>query len=493
MEAKQLQNLRIHTIQLSLLLIRESNPDGIIRTRNPDGLLVPDVPATHHLVEVLARLDKRIFTDGITAAVQWLMSPENGVYDHPFALDSLLHIAPRTTEYEDLLRKEIADRQLKDGSIPIFAAFRPGGDYFSTLWAVKIMSRYSVELFQPEIDLALEYLLNRRDIGPTSESQLGFLGLLLAKIKPNEIGILKEIAARLIGILDQQSSKQPLLLIDKLFILEDLMAINSVTGGLYDIIDSQLIDVFELSSEAQGIPQPIENVRSNYTDSLFFETLARCAVVGIERCVADGQDDLALSVNALVHSDYRETRYTALKTSAGLRKFLERYGSIHEAFSMYDDILKRVWEKQPFDNTIFLMMPFQEDHNYRTLTNVIKKICSQHGYSAIRVDDPDRQFSDRLWDNLVINMLASKYAIAVYVSEPVVDRLRQGEVRLFANPNVALEFGFFKSRGQDVLLLKDKASELPSDLTGFLWSEFDIKNPDKSAPKLIEAWLNRIK
>lgn len=493
MEAEHLQNLRIHAIQLSLRLIRESNPDGIIRIRNPDGSLVPDVPATHHLVEVLARLDKRIFSDGIVAAVQWLISPENGVYDHPFALDSLLHIAPRTTEYEDLLRNRIADRQLKDGSIPVFTAYLPGGDYFSTLWAVKIMSRYSIDVFRLEIERALEYLLNRRDVGPTNESQLGFLGLLLAKIDPNEIGILKEIAARLIGILNQQSSKQHLRLIDKLFILEDLMAINSITGGLHNAIDSQLIEIFELSSEPQGIPKPIENVRSNYTDSLFYETLARCAIVGIERCAAGSQDDLAFSVNALVHRDYRETRYTALKTSAGLRKFLERYGSIHEAFSRYDDILKRVWEKQPFDTTIFLMMPFRNNHNYRTLTDVIKKICSRHGYSAIRVDDPDRQFSDRLWDNLVINMLASKYAIAVYVSEPVVDRLRQDEVRLFANPNVALEFGFFKSRGQDVLLLKDRASELPSDLKGFLWSEFDINNPDKSAPEPIEAWLNRIK
>lgn len=493
MQTEQLKNLRTHTEQLALSLIREANPDGIIRTPDRDGTTSPDIPATHHLIEVLARLDTEVFGDTITAAVQWLISPDNGVSDHPFALDSLALTFSRSSEHELALRSGIADRQLKDGSIPVFTAFLPGGDYFSTLWSVKILSQYSKDVFRPEISRSLEYLKDRRDVGCTTASQLGFLGLLLTKTMPEETELLGDIAQKMQDFLDSQVEKESVVLTDQFFVLEDLMAIHKVIGGLDNAIDGHLVRLLQLSKEANAIPQPIAEVQSQYSDSLFLETIARCVIVGIQRCEMAGQGDLALSVNRLVHSDYRNTRYKALRTSAGLRAFLERYGSIHEAFSSYNDKLEKVWETSGFEKTVFLMMPFRQDLKFRKLTEVIKKACQRHGYTAIRVDDAERRFSDRLWDNLIINMLASKYAVAVHVSEPVVDRLKKDEVRLFTNPNVALEFGFFKSRGQDVLLLKDKSSDLPSDLQGFLWSEFDIENPDKTVPQKIEAWLKRIK
>jgi len=493
MQKNQLQNLRTHTEQLALSLIREANPDGVIRTQSPDGTASPDVPATHHLIEVLATLNAAIFADGIFSALNWLIDPENGISDHPFSLDSLSLVASKTSEHETMFRSGIAEKQLKDGSIPIYTAYLPGGDYFSTLWAVKVLSQYSKDIFSSEILRAIEYLKDRQEVGCTTASQLGFLGLLIAKNTPGDTKVLREISESLLGILASQSEHNSILLTDKLFIIEDLLVIDKVIGGSSTEIDRHLVDIFDLTKEAKEIPQSIAEVRSQYSDSLFLETIARSVVVGILRCETDDQEDLSLSVNRLVHSDYRNTRYKALRTSAGLRAFLERYGAIHEAFSSYNDKLEKAWEKQVFDKTIFLMMPFRSDLKYRKLTQVIKDVCQRHKYTAIRVDDDERRFSDRLWDNLIINMLASKYAIAVHVSEPVVDRLKKDEVRLFANPNVALEFGFFKSRGQDVLLLKDKASNLPSDLQGFLWSEFDIENPDTTVPKHIETWLDRIK
>src|SRR6202008_3627933 len=108
----------------------------------------------------------------------------------------------------------------------------------------------------------------------------------------------------------------------------------------------------------------------------------------------------------LVHSDYRNVRYQLLQTSAGLREFLERYGSIHGAFAHYNDRLEQAWEQQPFDKTFFLMMPFRPDVRYRSLTSVIKNVCENAGFKAIRVDDPDRRFAETLWDNLIVNMLS---------------------------------------------------------------------------------------
>ncbi|GEM_PF-2744619 len=492
MKDTELHNLRTHAEQLALSMMLEAGPDGIIRTSNVDGAVSVDVPATHHLVELLARLDPAVFADGISSAMLWLLDPDNGYSNHPFALDSLTRIRPHASTQEDMLRSGIAEHQLKDGSIPVFTAYLHGGDYFSTLWSVKILCQYSRKVFESEIDLAFDYLIKRRSVGCTSLSQLGFLGLLLAKYVPEHTKLLQEIAGLIENEIESSNTNASLLLVDRLFLLEDLMMIDSVVGGYRDTIDDVLVGLFELSKTPEGIPQSIMSVRPHFSESLFLESIARAAIVGIQRCEAAGEVDIAYSVNRLVHSDYRNTRYKALQTSARLRAFLERYGSIHEAFSVYNTTLEKIWDKQAFDKTVFLMMPFETDIEYRKLTEVIKAECQRWGYRAIRVDDADRIYSDRLWDNLIINMLSAKYGIAVYVSEPVVDRLKKDEVRLFSNPNVALEFGFFKSRGQDVLLLKDKNSKLPADLQGFLWSEFDIKNPDMTVPKKIEIWLRGI-
>lgn len=493
MRADQLERLRTHSEQLALSLIREANPDGVIRTPNSDGTAGPDVPATHHLIEVMAALDAEVFADGMSAAVRWLMTPENGVADHPFALDSFALVGPPSAEQHAALQLGIARHQLKDGSIPVFTAHLPGGDYFSTLWSVKVLMRCPGDAFASEISRALDYLKLRRDVGCTKASQLGFLGLLLAKLQPGETASLHEVAQRLLKFLDSEGDAGVALLTDRLFLLEDLLAIDRVIGGLSEEIDRHLIGIYLLDEEATAIPEPIDRTRSTYSASLFLETIARCAIVGIQRCELNGDGDIALSVNRLIHSDYRNTRYKALQTSAGLRAFLERYGAIHEAFVGYNEKLEQAWVAHAFNKTIFLMMPFRADIRFRKLTEVIKLACKKHGYAAIRVDDVLRRFSDKLWDNLIINMLASKYAIAVHVSEPVVDRLKSDEMRLFANPNVALEFGFFKSRGQEVLILKDKSSTLPSDLQGHLWSEFDIDNPDTTVPHQVEMWLERIK
>src|ERR1700741_3260751 len=165
MSSLQLQNLRTITEQLSLALIREANSDGVIRTPNADGTVGVDIPATHHLVEVLERLDRDIFWDGIEAGVYWLANADKGVSDHPFALDSLAILVHGQADHEALFRSAVADRQLKDGSIPVFTAYLPGGDYFSTLWATKVLSRYSPQAFASEIDRALNYLISRREIG----------------------------------------------------------------------------------------------------------------------------------------------------------------------------------------------------------------------------------------------------------------------------------------------------------------------------------------
>ncbi|RLW70329.1 MAG: hypothetical protein B6D68_00970 [spirochete symbiont of Stewartia floridana] len=162
-------------------------------------------------------------------------------------------------------------------------------------------------------------------------------------------------------------------------------------------------------------------------------------------------------------------------------------------FSQYNDDLELAWNRHlHFDRSVFIMMPFKNTLTYRSVAMAIREACENKGFKAIRVDDHDRQFKDRLWDNLVVNMLSCKYAVAVYVGEQVFDRLEDNEPKMFANPNVALEYGFFTSRGQSICLLKDKKSPIPSDLQGFLWNEFRIDDPHKDVINGVESFLDKI-
>lgn len=169
------------------------------------------------------------------------------------------------------------------------------------------------------------------------------------------------------------------------------------------------------------------------------------------------------------------------------------YGGIHKEFTKYNEILETIWKEQTdFEKSIFIMMPFKNEIGYNETAKIIKSTCKKRGYKAIRIDDKDRQFHHTLWDNLVINLLSCKYAVAIYASDQVVDILDKSSPKMFPSPNVALEFGFFTSRGQQVLLLRDLDSPIPSDLQGFIWNGFNIKNPGSDVKQAINDFLDKI-
>jgi len=98
-----------------------------------------------------------------------------------------------------------------------------------------------------------------------------------------------------------------------------------------------------------------------------------------------------------------------------------------------------------------------------------------------------------VWDNIVVNMLSCKYGIAVFVDKKVLDRLTDIQMSVF-NANIALEVGFMKSRGLDILLLKDKQLEkLPTDIISKLYEEFGFNNPVEDVKKAVTEWIERCK
>ena len=492
----QLENLVTHISHITHSLVQQVDTEGIIRTFTAEKETSPDLPASHHLIDLLSNIDTTLFLPIQKTILDWMFNPKHGVAEAPFCIDSFSSLAEISENNTKLFTSAIAEHQLPNGAFDKFCAYVRGGDYFSTLWCAKILLKYSETIFEDQIDRAINYLIENKNIAEMQLNHLGYLALILIMTKNKNFvherdSIIKDVFAK-----SKETSlevKDKFTLADTFFVLEDLLEWSQIDNNseVYDFVEQKLIEIFELDTEPKSIPKAISAAQEKCVESLYYQTLSRACIVGNKVCRINGYKNIGSDVHQLIFDDYRITRYTAIETHKHLKMFLDKYGGIHEQFVKYDDVLEDAWNQSSFNKTIFLIMPFKSTSNFRILTSSIKKVCEEKGFKAIRVDDIDRRFRPILWDNLVVNLLSAKYAIAVYVNDQIIDRITD-ENKLFANPNVALEFGWFQSRGQDVLILKDKRSIIPTDLQGFLWEEFDIENADKTAPVALEKWFAKI-
>jgi len=125
------------------------------------------------------------------------------------------------------------------------------------------------------------------------------------------------------------------------------------------------------------------------------------------------------------------------------------------------------------DRSVFVMMKFPDPANMKVwqlqcledIYVAVKDELDRHGLVARRADKKVYATSKQLWDNLCIYMLGCRYGVAI-LEDHVGDEL---------NPNVALEYGFMKGLGREVVLLEERRfKHLRADLLGTIPKEFDI-------------------
>ena len=107
MESKKLENLSVHVTQITSSLIQQIDSEGIIRTFLPDGSVLPDIVASHHLIELLCGYDKKLFTYFIETMLSWMTNPERGIIDEPFTVDSIASIVSVSEKSTNFLRDTI--------------------------------------------------------------------------------------------------------------------------------------------------------------------------------------------------------------------------------------------------------------------------------------------------------------------------------------------------------------------------------------------------
>jgi len=486
-------------MEIANSLINQIANDNVVHSWANEKETQPDAVVNHHLIDLLSELNSQVFWHYCTSLFSWLSNEKNGYSSHPFTLDSYTKFCATNEDNTKLITDSIASKQLKDGRFTIYTALLPGGgDYFSSLWATKILINYDKEIFKKEIQNAINYLIKEFEIGAQTISQKGFLLFLLLKYSPEKFNdTIKSLEGELFSYLEQiDFSKNIIESINETYLIEDFIELFKYSGNeeIKRVILEKIQLLFSLDKEF-GFPEKVKQYSEIIPESPYYQFLLKSAIIGLKTLKLFDDYPVDLELNSYLHLNYRKIKYAGMESERILKIYKEHYGGIEKVFQKYDTELKAIWENcdADYEHSIFLMMPFNKDLPFRTLTKEIKETCEKNGYKAFRVDDENRSpYDNSLWDNIVLNMLSCKYGISVYVSEKSVDKVSE-ELKFFQNPNVALEYGFMKSRGKRVLVLKDNKSITPSDLQGFVWKPFDIKNPDETVPPVLTDWLNGLK
>lgn len=128
----------------------------------------------------------------------------------------------------------------------------------------------------------------------------------------------------------------------------------------------------------------------------------------------------------------------------------------------------------------FIMMRFGEGRRHQAIVDAIRNSLALHGIVALRADD--KTYAEYLMANVRTYMHGCGFGVAVF--EHI-----ESETH---NPNVALEVGYMLALGKRVCLLKDKTlKQLPTDMMGSLYSEFDLDDVDASIQSALHRWLRQ--
>jgi hypothetical protein len=130
----------------------------------------------------------------------------------------------------------------------------------------------------------------------------------------------------------------------------------------------------------------------------------------------------------------------------------------------------------------FVMMRFDETPQLRSILETIRHTLADYGIKAHRSDD--HAYSEHSLSNIRTYMHGCGLGVAVF------ERIESDA----HDPNIALEVGYMLALDKRVCLLRDiTVRQLPADLAGSLYSDFDVGNIRKSVRIALRRWLEQRK
>ena len=163
----------------------------------------------------------------------------------------------------------------------------------------------------------------------------------------------------------------------------------------------------------------------------------------------------------------------------------------YNKFKEFETGIDRLFHTSSYEKNVFIMTPFRENIRYRSTIKTIK--CELQKYNLKGWVASDKKLHSQLWSNVQCFLLGCRFGIAIFTR----DEKKEEDKVIFHdsvyNPNVSLELGYMISRGKEVLILKYKElNQLPTDMVGSLYKNFDLDNPDTTLPDIIKQWVKQL-
>jgi hypothetical protein len=136
-----------------------------------------------------------------------------------------------------------------------------------------------------------------------------------------------------------------------------------------------------------------------------------------------------------------------------------------------------------FDKSVFIMTKFPdgntaEDKQLQEIIDAVRDAVRECGHVPRLASDAS--FHAQLWDNVELYLLGSSRGIAILESK----------YRPELNPNVAMEWGWMRGMGRDILPLVEKGfAYRRADWGGLIEHEFDWGDP-RTVRESVKKWLD---
>ena len=162
---------------------------------------------------------------------------------------------------------------------------------------------------------------------------------------------------------------------------------------------------------------------------------------------------------------------------------IARYPPWH---SRHDKKAQELLSKADYNPSVFVMTKFPEGvtDEDKKLGKIIEAVSN-----AVRDCEfvphiaSERQLHSILWDNVELYLVCCRLGIAI-----IEDRYKPE-----LNPNVALESGWMRGMGKDVLYLMEKDFDHNrADWSGFLTYSFSWDDPEDDIKRHVKQWLKSI-
>jgi hypothetical protein len=137
-----------------------------------------------------------------------------------------------------------------------------------------------------------------------------------------------------------------------------------------------------------------------------------------------------------------------------------------------------------YEDLVFIMTKFPEgesqaDAELTRVINTVSKAIEKRGYESRTASGPS-EYYPLLWDNVELHLLGCSKGVAI-----VEDRYRPE-----LNPNVAMEWGWMRGMGKDILFLVENGfNRLRADWSGLIQHRFSWEAPENGIEQAINNWL----